>query len=115
MTAAMHAIGEGGAQSLGVCIAAVGKSGAGKSAFMAKLALQISLETVDRPVLLRFCSTSKDSSTGEESHRGRMTTLCDCGTPSLAPAWRLWRALRGGAFVGLAAVALGAPWCFYVV
>ena len=87
MTAAMHAIGEGGAQSLGVCIAAVGKSGAGKSAFMAKLALQISLETVDRPVLLRFCGTSKDSSTGEESHRGRLTTLCECGTPTLVPAW----------------------------
>ena len=31
---------------------------------MAKLAQQISLERVDRPVLLRFCGTSKGSSTG---------------------------------------------------
>ena len=50
----------------------VGKSGAGKTAFMAKLAQILSTERGYRPVLVRFCGTSKGSTTG----LGLVQSLC---------------------------------------
>ena len=47
----------------GICLAIVGVSGAGKTALMAKLA-QICSETMDMPVIIRFCGTSRGSNTG---------------------------------------------------
>ena len=48
-----------------VSLCVVGKSGAGKTAFMAKLAQRLSQEKPDRPVLVRFCGTSRGSMTGQ--------------------------------------------------
>jgi hypothetical protein len=53
----------------GVCLALVGKSGCGKTALMSKLALSLSCPednavSVDVPMIIRFCGTSRDSLNG---------------------------------------------------
>ena len=51
-------------QLWGIDLTVVGKSGAGKTAFIAKLAQLLSEERPNRPVLVRFCGTSRGSTTG---------------------------------------------------
>jgi NACHT domain len=48
----------------GISLCVIGVSGAGKTALMAKLANELFRIDPRRPVILRFCGTSKDSSTG---------------------------------------------------
>ena len=54
--------GHGGLSGTALCV--VGKSGVGKTAFVAKLAQRLSQERSDRPVLVRFYSTSGGSMAG---------------------------------------------------
>ena len=61
-------------EKYGVNLALIGQSGAGKTAFMAKLASMVASSQVatKRPVLIRFCGTSEGSRTGY----GLMQSLC---------------------------------------
>ena len=48
----------------GICLAIIGRSGTGKTALMAKLASEVRAKDPRRPVIVRFCGTSKGSADG---------------------------------------------------